>query len=51
MIRVMTLNIGNGLAPPRRLIKALRSCGADIVGLQEVDERQASVIRHEMAGI
>jgi endonuclease/exonuclease/phosphatase family metal-dependent hydrolase len=41
-LRVMTYNIGNGLAEPKRLAAYLRACAADVVGLQEVDRAQAA---------
>jgi endonuclease/exonuclease/phosphatase family metal-dependent hydrolase len=44
----MTMNIGNGLAPPRRLASWLRSNPAGIVGLQEVDEVQAAEIQSDL---
>lgn len=41
---VTTHNIGNGLIPPTRLVAALRAYDASIVGLQEVDARQAEAL-------
>ena len=34
---VMTYNLGNGLADPKRLVTTLRSSTADLIGLQEVE--------------
>lgn len=51
MINVMTFNIGNGLTPVTRLVAWLRSSGAGVIGLQEVDERQAEAIRSQLADI
>lgn len=43
-IVVMTANIGNGLADPRRLARVILGSGADIVALQEVSASQAEEI-------
>jgi vancomycin resistance protein VanJ len=51
MINVMTLNIGNGLTPGPRLVAWLRASGAGVIGLQEVDERQAEAIRSQLADV
>lgn len=45
---IMTLNIGNGLAPPRRLISFLRDSGAHVIGLQELALSQADAIASEL---
>jgi endonuclease/exonuclease/phosphatase family metal-dependent hydrolase len=47
-LTVMTLNIGNGLAPPRRLVSFLRNSGADVIGLQELAVSQADAIASEL---
>jgi endonuclease/exonuclease/phosphatase family metal-dependent hydrolase len=46
---VMTHNAGNGLAAPSRLVAALRSSGAHIIGLQELTVPQAEAIERELA--
>lgn len=43
-ITVMTYNVGNGLATPERLTTFLNASGADVIGLQEVNEAQALAI-------
>ncbi|RPI83666.1 MAG: hypothetical protein EHM41_15380 [Chloroflexi bacterium] len=45
---VMTYNVGNGLATPERLIPLLQSCGADLIGLQELSMHQADAIRYKL---
>jgi endonuclease/exonuclease/phosphatase family metal-dependent hydrolase len=49
-LKVMTYNVGNGLAPPDRLAAYLRTCAADVVGLQEVDHAQAAGLNAALAG-
>jgi vancomycin resistance protein VanJ len=49
-MRVMTYNVGNGLAPPNRMTSLLRASDADIVGLQELTTAQQGVIREKLAG-
>lgn len=44
MITYMTLNVGNGLISPDRLVNWLKAHGTDIVGLQELDTAQAEAI-------
>lgn len=48
-LTVMTFNVGNGLAPPERLVSYLRQSGADVVGLQELDAAQAEAIARGLA--
>ena len=48
-LTVMTYNVGNGLAPPVRLVEFLRRADTDLIGLQEVDEAQAAAIASELA--
>jgi vancomycin resistance protein VanJ len=44
---VMTCNLGNDRASPERLVAVLREAGADLIGIQELSERQAGAIsRH-----
>ncbi len=43
-ITVMTANLWNGLAPDAQVIEAIRSSGADVIGLEELNRRQAKVI-------
>src|SRR5918994_2298729 len=44
-LTVMTFNLGNGLAPPGRLVDLLRTSPADVVGLQELAPEQAEALR------
>jgi endonuclease/exonuclease/phosphatase family metal-dependent hydrolase len=46
-ITVATYNVGNGLATPARLARFVRECGADLVGLQEVDSAQADALARD----
>lgn len=48
--KVMTYNVGNGLARPDRLISTLRSSGADVVALQELDFLQSEAIEKSLSG-
>ncbi len=48
-LTVMTYNVGNGLAPPARLVEFLRRTDTDLIGLQEVDAAQAAAIAGELA--
>ncbi len=48
-LTVMTYNVGNGLAPPARLVAFLRRASTDLIGLQEVDAAQAAAIASELA--
>jgi endonuclease/exonuclease/phosphatase family metal-dependent hydrolase len=48
-LTVMTYNVGNGLAPPARLVEFLRRADTDLIGLQEVDAAQAAAIASELA--
>jgi endonuclease/exonuclease/phosphatase family metal-dependent hydrolase len=48
-MRVMTFNVGNGLAPPSRLTEMLRASDADIVALQELATGQEAAVRDELA--
>ncbi len=50
-LTVMTYNVGNGLAPPDRLANLLRHAAADVVGLQELAEAQATVLNAELASL
>ena len=43
-LTVMTINVGNGLAPDQRVLAALRSSDADIIGIEELNRRQALVL-------
>ncbi len=47
-LTVMTFNVGNGLAPPDRLVALLRQAEADIVGLQELAAPQSVAIRERL---
>lgn len=44
VLTVMTANLWNGLAPDRKVIHALRASGADLIGLEELNRRQAEVV-------
>jgi endonuclease/exonuclease/phosphatase (EEP) superfamily protein YafD len=44
VITVMTANLWNGLASDAQVIQAIRSSGADVIGLEELNRRQANVI-------
>ncbi len=48
MIKYMTLNVGNGLISPDRLVKWLKVHGTDVVGLQELDRHQAAALEREL---
>ena len=50
-LTVLTANVGNGQAPDERLIAAILAGKADIVGLQELNRRQAAVLRERLAGV
>ena len=41
---VMTINVGNGLAPDQRVLEALRDSDADIIGIEELNRRQALIV-------
>ncbi len=43
-ITVMTINVGNGLAPDRQVLRALRASDADIIGIEELNRRQARLL-------
>jgi endonuclease/exonuclease/phosphatase family metal-dependent hydrolase len=45
---VLTYNVGNGRANPVRLVDMLKSSGADIVALQELNELQALEIEKKL---
>ena len=48
---VLTHNIGNGLAPPAKLIPVLRAAQADLIGLQEITAEQAAAITRDLADL
>jgi endonuclease/exonuclease/phosphatase family metal-dependent hydrolase len=48
-ITVMTINVGNGLAPDERLLQALREADADIIGIEELNRRQAHLLEATLA--
>ena len=50
-VTVMTFNVGNGLARPRRLIPFLHASDADIVGLQELATIQAEAIATDLTTV
>jgi endonuclease/exonuclease/phosphatase (EEP) superfamily protein YafD len=43
-ITLMTINVGNGLAPDQQVVHALRESDADIIGIEELNRHQAQVI-------
>lgn len=49
-LRILTFNIGNGIAAPGALTAMLRAGGWDLVALQEVSEAQGLALEREMAG-
>ncbi|MDQ3444109.1 MAG: endonuclease/exonuclease/phosphatase family protein [Chloroflexota bacterium] len=48
-ITVMTINVGNGLAPDVQVLRALRESDADIIGIEELNRRQARVLEEGLA--
>jgi endonuclease/exonuclease/phosphatase family metal-dependent hydrolase len=48
--RVLSYNVGNGLAPADRLVHYLYYSGADIIGLQELADDQAQAIEDQLYG-
>lgn len=46
--RVLSYNVGNGLAPPDRLVHYLYYADADIIGLQELADEQAAAIEDQL---
>ncbi len=51
VLTVMTANLWNGLAPDRKVIHALRTSGADLIGLEELNRRQAEVVVEAVADL
>jgi len=51
ILTVMTANLWNGLAPDRKVIRAIRSSGADLIGLEELNRRQAAIVVDAVADI
>lgn len=51
VLTVMTANLWNGLAPDRKVIHALRTSGADLIGLEELNRRQAMVVVEALADL
>ena len=45
----MTVNVGNGQAPDNRLVEAVIASDADIVAMQELNQRQAVFLRSALA--
>jgi endonuclease/exonuclease/phosphatase (EEP) superfamily protein YafD len=43
-VTVMTINVGNGIASDQRVLDALRVSGADIIGIEELNRRQARIV-------
>ncbi|MEZ4505117.1 MAG: endonuclease/exonuclease/phosphatase family protein [Thermomicrobiales bacterium] len=48
--RVLSYNVGNGLAPVDRLVHYLYYAEADIIGLQELSDEQADAIESQLYG-
>jgi vancomycin resistance protein VanJ len=48
---IMTNNIGNGYAPHRSLLPALRESGADVIAIQEVSEEDAAAFDRELRDV
>lgn len=48
--RVLSYNVGNGLAPADRLVHYLYYAEADIIGLQELADEQAAAIEDQLYG-
>ena len=51
VLTVMTANLWNGLAPDRKVIHALGTSGADLIGLEELNQRQAKVVVEALADL
>jgi endonuclease/exonuclease/phosphatase family metal-dependent hydrolase len=51
VITVVTYNLGNGLAPPERVVPLLRETGADVVGLQEVNAVTAAALAVDLRDV
>ncbi len=49
--RVLSYNVGNGLAPADRLVHYLYYADADIIGLQELADEQADAIERQLSGV
>jgi endonuclease/exonuclease/phosphatase family metal-dependent hydrolase len=47
----MTANLWNGLAPDQKVIHAIRSSGADLIGLEELNRRQAAIVVDAVADL
>lgn len=50
-LTVLTANVGNGQSPDERLIAAILASKADIVGLQELNRRQAAVLQERLTDV
>jgi endonuclease/exonuclease/phosphatase (EEP) superfamily protein YafD len=50
-LTVMTANLWNGLAPDGKVVHALRTSGADLIGLEELNQRQARVVVEAVADL
>lgn len=50
-LSVLTYNVGNGLAEPRRLVDLLARARTDLVGLQELAPSQAEVLAADLASV
>jgi endonuclease/exonuclease/phosphatase (EEP) superfamily protein YafD len=50
-VTVMTINVGNGFAPDHRVLNALRNSDAGIVGIEELNRRQAQVLAEALGDV
>ncbi|MCA9876968.1 MAG: endonuclease/exonuclease/phosphatase family protein [Thermomicrobiales bacterium] len=48
MLKVMTYNVGDGLAQPAQLVEMLRESAADIIGIQELAPDQGDAIAQSL---
>lgn len=47
-VTVMTINVGNGFAPDQKVLNALRTSDAGIIGIEELNRRQAQVLAENL---
>jgi endonuclease/exonuclease/phosphatase family metal-dependent hydrolase len=48
VVSVATMNVGNGMAPDERLAAAIREMAPDVIGLEELNARQADHLAREL---
>lgn len=51
VVSVATMNVGNGMAPDDRLIKAIREMHPDIVALEELNRAQAAALSDALGDV